>query len=143
MVGTGIVVLAEVDVDVVVVAGDLADGDGGDAGNVLSEEQDQAACDPVGDLDAVIVQQPGHQVPALAVADRGSGAPRRAGDGERLAVPVAGGPGQEVADVGSAGAGGEPVVDVGLAAGGQGGAACAEPAEEPTAALIMFRARAV
>jgi hypothetical protein len=110
---------------------DLACGQRGDAGHGLAVEQDKAPGDPVGDVDAVIVQQAGCQVPALAVGDRGPGAPLRAGDVEVRAVSVAGGPGQELADVACTGPGGQPVIDVGLAAARQGGAAPAEPAEEP------------
>src|SRR6266568_3543802 len=108
--GDGNVVLAELYGDAVVVAGDLAGGERGDAGHGLSVEQDQAPGGPVGDLDAVVMQQPGCQVPALGAGDRGSGVPLRAGDIEGRAVPAAGGPGEEFADVTCSGAGGQPVL---------------------------------
>jgi hypothetical protein len=73
------VVSDERHVDAVTVPGDLAGGHGCDACHVLAEEQDQAACAPVGDLDAVTAQRPGHQVPVLAVIDRGCGAPKQQG----------------------------------------------------------------
>jgi hypothetical protein len=46
-------VLAELDGDAVVVAGDLAGGQGGDPGRGLAEQQDQAPGDPVSGLDGV------------------------------------------------------------------------------------------
>ncbi len=110
--------LAEPDVHVPVVTGDLADGERGDAGDVLAVEQDQAAGGPVGGLDGGVAEQPGGVFPALGVADRGSAVPLPGGEGEGGAVPVAGGPGQEAAGAlrcARAG-GGKPLVDVGLAA---------------------------
>ena len=84
----------------VVVAGDLAGGERGDAGDVLAEEQDQAAGGPVGGLDAVVVQQPGRPVSQRWLSLIAVPACRwRAGEVEGLAVSLAGGPGQEVADV--------------------------------------------
>lgn len=125
--------LAEPDVHVAVVAGDLAGCERGDAGDVLAVEEDKAAGCPVCGLDAVVVEQPGGVLPAPAVADRGPGVPLTGGEGEGRAVPVAGGPVQEAAGaLGRACAdGGEPFVDVGLAALPQCCSPPAEPGQEP------------
>jgi len=53
---------------VLAAGGDVAGGQGGDPGHVLAEQQDQAAGNPVGDLQVVVVEQPGRQFPATARA---------------------------------------------------------------------------
>ena len=78
--GDGHVVAAEPDERLVVAAGDLAGGHGGDAGQRLAVEQEQAAGDPVGGVERGVVQQPGGQRPPLVLADGGAGRARRGGD---------------------------------------------------------------
>ncbi len=86
--GDGRVVAAEPDESLAVAAGDLAGGHGGDAGQRLPVEQEQAAGDPVGGVERGVVQEPGGQRPALVLADgRASGA-RRRGYRQPLAMAV-------------------------------------------------------
>lgn len=63
-------------------------------------------------------------------------------DGELVAVPGVGGPGQEVTHVAGATTGGEPLVDVGLAAAGEVFFAASQ-VRKPAVALIFSRAWAV
>lgn len=90
------VVAAEPDEHLASVAGDLAGGEDGDAGQWLPVEQQQGAGDPVGGIEGGVVQQPGRQCPPLVLADRRAGGSWRGGDVQVLAVPAVSGPGQEV-----------------------------------------------
>ena len=62
--GNGHLVPAEANEHLSVAMADLAGGHGGDAGLLLAEEQHQAAGDPVDDVEAVVVEEPGQQGPA-------------------------------------------------------------------------------
>jgi hypothetical protein len=81
------------------VAGDLADGERGDTARGLAVEQDEAADGPVDGIEGVVAEEPGGQFPAAVAGDSGPVPALRARDIEAGAVPAAGGPGQEVADV--------------------------------------------
>jgi len=94
--GDGHVVAAELDERLLSGAGDLAGGHDGDARWRLAVKQQQAAGDPVGGVERVVVQQPGGVCPSLVLADGGAGWACRGGDVEPLGVPAGGGPGQEV-----------------------------------------------
>jgi hypothetical protein len=52
---------------------DLVAGDDGDAGELLGVEQHEAAGDAVGELEGVVVEQPGEDVPAGVGVGGGSG----------------------------------------------------------------------
>jgi hypothetical protein len=51
----------------------LVGGHGGDPGLLLAEEQHQAAGDPVGGVEPVVVEQLGYQCPAVLGVGRGIG----------------------------------------------------------------------
>ncbi|WP_204810416.1 hypothetical protein [Mycobacterium riyadhense] len=72
---------AESDVDGAVTGGDLVGGRGGDPGQLLSVEQQQAAGGPVGGIEGFIVQQSGGQGPPLVGAGGGAGVGCRSGNG--------------------------------------------------------------
>ena len=109
--------LAELYGNAIVMAGDWAGGSGRDLCHVRAEQQGQAASDAGSDLDAVVKQQPGGQVPALAVLDRGSGVPRPVAGIKERAVTTGGDLCQELVDVAGSQLGGQEVLGVGLLAG--------------------------
>ena len=94
--GDGHVVAAEPDEHLLTAAGDLAGGHDGDAGQWLAVKQQQAAGDPVGGVERIVVQKPGSVCPSLVLADGGSGCPFRGRDVQPLGVPAGGSPDQEV-----------------------------------------------
>src|SRR5262249_60440874 len=89
--GDGNVVIAEADVHGAVPAGDLAGGHGGDPGQLLAVEQEQASGGAVGEVEGVVVQQPGGQGPALVLAGCGAAAAGRGGGRGHRAGPPGGG----------------------------------------------------
>src|ERR1019366_1726265 len=94
---------------------DLVGGDCGDPGQLLAVEQQQAPGDSVGEVDGVVVQQPGDQSPTLVLAGGLSGVVSQGGDQKRAGMAAAGGPAEEVADRVAGVAAGQPLVDVALA----------------------------
>ena len=110
------VMTAEPEGRLVVVAGDLAGRHGGDAGQRLAVEQEQAPGNPVGGVERGVVQQPGGQRPPLVLADGGAGRARRCRDAQLPAVAAGRGPGQEIPGQAGRRPGAQPLVDVGLPA---------------------------
>jgi hypothetical protein len=94
--GRGHVMLAEPDEDAAVMAGDLAGGDGGDTRQLLAVEQEQAASGPVGEVEGVVVQQPGHLCPPLVLGGSGAVVAGGGRDVQVRAVAAGCGPEQEV-----------------------------------------------
>ncbi len=90
------VMLAEPDEDAAVTAGDLAGGHGGDTRQLLAVEQEQAASGPVGEVEGVIVQQPGYLCPPLVLASSGAVVVGGGRDVQVRAAAAGCGPEQEV-----------------------------------------------
>ena len=128
--GRGQVMLAEPDEDAAVTAGDLAGGHGGDTRQLLAVEQEQAASGPVGEVEGVIVQQPGYLCPPLVLGGSGAVVVGGGRDVQVRAVAAGCGPEQEVSRLAGSRPGAQPQVNVSLRACGQAGAAVAEPGEQ-------------
>src|SRR5664280_841489 len=97
---------------------------------LLAVAEQEGAGDPVGELDGVVVQQPGDQRPAVLGAGGWSGRSAEAWHHQGGTVAVVGSPVEEVPHRVAGGSGGEPVVDVGLSALGQRDTPVVEPGEE-------------
>ena len=102
-----------------------------DPGQLLAVAQQQAAGDAVGQLQGVVVQEPGQEFPPLVGAGGRTVVTGAGGHAQPVGVAVVGGPGEEVSDVGRGRTGGgEPGVQVARADLVQGGPAGAQPGQE-------------
>ena len=101
------VIAAQAKVDLAVVGGDLIDGDGDDAAELLAVEQDEASGDSVGQLESVVAQEACDDGPSDVVVERGTVLSPLAGHLERRrGVAVPRGPAEEVTDFGVGGTSG-------------------------------------
>jgi hypothetical protein len=90
----------------------------------LAVEQQQRSGDPVGEIDGVVVREPGEQRGSFGLAGGGASLSAAGRDAQCLGVAASRGPVEEVADVvGGRAAAGQSEVDGVLVEIGQGGAA--------------------